>query len=60
MAFPMPSSKRGYYDPKIVDFFPRDYIEANLVLPLFLVRDTLTVAVAEPSNLFLDRGTAQA
>src|SRR6185295_1664314 len=25
----------------------------NLVLPLFLVRDTLTIAVAEPSNLFL-------
>ncbi len=42
-----------HYDPKIVDLIPRDYIEANLVLPLFLVRDTLTVAVAEPSNLFL-------
>ena len=42
-----------HYDPKVVDLIPRDYIEANLVLPLFLVRDTLTVAVAEPSNLFL-------
>ena len=37
----------------MVDLLPRDYIEANLTLPLFLVRDTLTVAVAEPSNLFL-------
>jgi type IV pilus assembly protein PilB len=41
------------YDPKIIDLLPREYIEANLVLPLFLVRDTLTVAVAEPSNVFL-------
>ncbi|HEV3416728.1 MAG TPA: ATPase, T2SS/T4P/T4SS family [Pirellulales bacterium] len=41
------------YDPNVVELLPRDYIEANLVLPLFLVRDTLTVAVAEPSNLFL-------
>ncbi len=41
------------YDPKLVDILARDYIEANLVLPLFLVRDTLTVAIAEPSNVFL-------
>ena len=40
------------YDPKVIDVLPRDYIEKNLVLPLFLVRDMLTVAVAEPSNLF--------
>jgi type IV pilus assembly protein PilB len=40
------------YDPKVIDVLPRDYIEKNLVLPLFQVRDTLTVAVAEPSNLF--------
>jgi type IV pilus assembly protein PilB len=41
------------YDPKIVDLLPREYVEANSVLPLFLVRETLTVAVAEPSNVFL-------
>src|SRR5215813_11238232 len=41
------------YDPKIVDLLPREYIESNLVLPLFCVRDVLTVAVVEPSNLFL-------
>ncbi len=41
------------YDPKVIDLLPRDYIESNLVLPLFLVRGTLTVALAEPSNLFL-------
>ncbi|MEN6450453.1 MAG: ATPase, T2SS/T4P/T4SS family [Thermoguttaceae bacterium] len=41
------------FDPKIVDILPREYIEKNLVLPLFLVRGVLTVAVSEPSNLFL-------
>ncbi|HID75271.1 MAG TPA: type II/IV secretion system protein [Planctomycetaceae bacterium] len=41
------------YDPAIVDVLPRQFIEENLVLPLFLVRDKLTVAVSEPSNLFL-------
>jgi len=41
------------YDPRIVDVLPREYIENNLVMPLFVVRDTLTIAVSEPSNLFL-------
>jgi len=40
-------------DPRIIDVLPREYIEENLVLPLFLVRGMLTVAVPEPSNLFL-------
>src|SRR5690606_35953140 len=41
------------FDPKIIDILPRDYIEQNLVLPLFVIRKVLTIAVAEPSNLFL-------
>jgi type IV pilus assembly protein PilB len=41
------------YDPKVIDILPRDYIEKNLVLPLFVIRETLTLAMAEPSNLFL-------
>jgi type IV pilus assembly protein PilB len=41
------------FDPVVVDVLPRDYIEQNLVLPLFVVEDTLTIAVTEPSNLFL-------
>ncbi len=41
------------FDQKIVDVLPREYIEKNLVLPLFLVRGILTIAVSEPSNLFL-------
>lgn len=40
-------------DPKIFDVLPREYVEKNLVFPLFCVRDVLTVAVTEPSNLFL-------
>jgi type IV pilus assembly protein PilB len=40
-------------DVKIVDILPREYIEKNLVLPLFLIRGVLTIAVNEPSNLFL-------
>src|SRR5437870_1649903 len=42
-----------HYDPKIVDILPRDFIEQNLVLPLFVVKGKLTLAVSEPSNLFL-------
>ena len=41
------------FDQKIVDILPREYVEKNLVLPLFLVRGVLTIAVSEPSNLFL-------
>jgi len=40
-------------DPRIVDALPREYIEKHLVFPLFKIRGTLTVAVTEPTNLFL-------
>jgi type IV pilus assembly protein PilB len=40
-------------DFKAVELLPREFIEQNLALPLFAVRGMLTVAVAEPSNLFL-------
>lgn len=40
-------------DPKIVDCLPREYIEKHLVFPLFKIRESLTVAVTEPTNLFL-------
>jgi len=40
-------------DPDVVELVPRDYMERNLVLPLFCIRGILTVAVSEPSNLFL-------
>ena len=40
-------------DPKIVELLPRDFLEDHKVLPLFLVRGVLTVAISEPTNLFL-------
>lgn len=40
-------------DPKTAELIPREYIENNLVFPLFCVRGVLTIAVSEPSNLFL-------
>src|SRR5512143_4095377 len=35
-------------DPKIVEILPREFLESHVVLPLFRVHDTLTVAVSEP------------
>src|SRR3954464_6460836 len=40
-------------DPRIVDVLPREYIEKNLVFPLYNIRGTLPVALTEPANLFL-------
>src|SRR4051812_14048437 len=40
-------------DPKVIEVLPRDFIEKHVVLPMFLVNNMLTVALAEPSNLFL-------
>jgi type IV pilus assembly protein PilB len=41
------------FDTKIIEVLPRDFIEKNMVLPLYVIRDTLYLAVSEPSNLFL-------
>jgi len=40
-------------DPQTLEVLPRAFIEEHQVLPMFLVRNTLTVAVAELSNLYL-------
>ncbi len=40
-------------DPKVIELLPRDFLEKQCVLPLFLVRDKLTLAVHEPANVFL-------
>jgi type IV pilus assembly protein PilB len=40
-------------DAAIIEILPREFIEEHLVLPLFKVYDTLTVAVSEPTNVFL-------
>jgi len=40
-------------DPRVIDILPREFLERHTVLPLFKVRDKLTVAVNEPANVFL-------
>lgn len=42
-----------YCDQKTAELVPREFIENNLVMPMFSVLGVLTVAVSEPSNLFL-------
>ena len=40
-------------DPLVVEILPRDFLEEHAVLPLFKIHDCLTVALSEPSNVFL-------
>ncbi len=40
-------------DPKVLDILPREFLEEYILLPLFKVHDVLTVAVSEPTNVFL-------
>ena len=40
-------------DPRVIEILPREFIEKHMVLPLFKVRDQLTLAVTEPANVFL-------
>ena len=40
-------------DPKVAEILPREFLEEHGVMPLFLVRGRLTVAVSEPANLYL-------
>lgn len=40
-------------DPSTIDALPNELIEKHCVIPLFRVDNVLTVAMAEPSNLFL-------
>ena len=40
-------------DPKVIDALPREFIEKHGVLPMFRIRDRLTLAMSEPSNVFL-------
>ena len=41
------------FDAEALELLPREFIERNSVLPLFRVRDELSVALTEPSNVFL-------
>jgi len=40
-------------DPKVIEIMPREFLEEYIVLPLFKVHNILTVAVSEPTNVFL-------
>ncbi len=40
-------------DPKVVELLPREFLEEHVVLPLFKVYGVLTIAVSEPTNVFL-------
>ncbi|MBI1367432.1 MAG: type II/IV secretion system protein [Planctomycetes bacterium] len=40
-------------DPRVVEMLPREFIEKHNVLPLFHVQGKLTIAMTEPSNVFL-------
>ncbi|MHC4322837.1 MAG: GspE/PulE family protein [Planctomycetota bacterium] len=40
-------------DPKVIEILPRDFLEEYIVLPLFKVNSVLTIAVSEPTNVFL-------
>jgi type IV pilus assembly protein PilB len=40
-------------DAKVIPLLPREFLEKHQVLPLFLVEGVLTVAVSEPTNVFL-------
>jgi type IV pilus assembly protein PilB len=40
-------------DPRCLELLPREHLLDNLVLPMFRVAGMLTVAVAEPANLYL-------
>jgi len=40
-------------DPKVIDTLPREFLDKHTVLPLFKVKNRLTLAVNEPANVFL-------
>ncbi|NLW87356.1 MAG: type II/IV secretion system protein [Planctomycetes bacterium] len=40
-------------DPKVIDVLPREFLDKHCVLPLFKIRNRLTLAVNEPANVFL-------
>jgi len=40
-------------DPTVIDVLSREFLDKHSVLPLFKVRNRLTLAVCEPANVFL-------
>ncbi len=52
-GIPFASDTARLADPKVIEVLPREFLQEHGVLPMFLVRDVLTVAVSEPANLYL-------
>ncbi len=52
-GIPFASDTARLADPKVIEVLPREFLEEHGVLPMFLVRGVLTVAVSEPANLYL-------
>lgn len=52
-GIPFSSDTAKLADPCVIGSLPREFLEEHGVLPMFLVRDVLTVAVSEPANLYL-------
>lgn len=40
-------------DPKVIELLPREFLAKHVVLPLFKIKQRLTLAVIEPANVFL-------
>ena len=53
LSLPFVRLDNRLFDSRLFETIPREFIEKHTVLPLFRVRDMLTVAVAEPTNVFL-------
>ncbi len=45
--------RKGLVDPRIVKILPREKAELHEVLPLFRVHDKLTLAVSDPTKIFV-------
>jgi len=40
-------------DPKVTEVLPWEFLEKHTIVPLFKIRNRLTLAMSEPSNVFL-------
>jgi type IV pilus assembly protein PilB len=52
-SLPVVKLNRFLVDHAILDAFPQRFLEKNLVCPMFRVEDSTTVAVGDPTNIFV-------
>ncbi|MBN2377533.1 MAG: Flp pilus assembly complex ATPase component TadA [Sedimentisphaerales bacterium] len=53
LGLPAVKLRPGMIDPQVVDTIEKEIAEQNLVIPLFKVEESLTVAMAEPQSLLV-------